>query len=77
MENEQLLTKLKERRDELKLSDNAFARTLGISQSLWAMTLRGERVPSKKLFQRAIQVFPDLAFIAIEGWLGDLKRVTR
>jgi predicted transcriptional regulator len=59
---ENIIEKLKTRQKELGLSDDGFAKHIGISRPLWALVKVGTRQPGMKFTKAVIRAFPDLEF---------------
>lgn len=55
-----LLEALKQKQVEAGLSDVGFARSLGVSRSLWYFTRRGEMGIGEKVLHGTLWAYPDL-----------------
>lgn len=57
----ELIKRLTQEQEKLGLSDRAFARKLGVSSALWAMTKTGKSPVGRKLMAATMREFPILA----------------
>lgn len=59
------MEKLREKKPA-DISDEQFARSLGVSPALWSMIRRGQREPGNKVKNGALKRFPELALYLVE-----------
>ena len=72
MNGQAVIEQLETRRKELGMTDEAFARLLGISRPLWSQLRSGRRRLTVDVLRRILRAFPDweevvLAFLREEA----------
>ena len=59
----ELIKRLSEIQDQQGLSNEAFARMLGVDRVTWSLTRRGKRPLGKRVIEAALRLRPELSYV--------------
>lgn len=59
----ELIKRLSEIQDQQRLSNQAFARQLGVDRVTWSLTRRGKRPLGKRVIDGALRLRPELSYV--------------